>query len=147
MAAGAAGGLVAGWAMGRVHRMLGTQNGRSDEDATVRAACAISEKLFHHKLRAREKRIAGPVIHFAMAAGLGALYGGLSEVNPRLTRIAGMPFGAGIWLGADEVAVPALRLSKPPLQYPLKLHASALASHLVYGVVTDVVRRAVRKVA
>ena len=53
-------------------------------------------------------------------------------------------FGTAVWLGADEVAVPAFRLSKPPTEYPVSVHAYAFMSHLVYGVTTDLVRRAVR---
>ncbi len=55
-----------------------------------------------------------------------------------------MPFGAALWLGADEVAVPLFGLSGPPFAYPASTHASALAAHLVYGATADLVRRAVR---
>jgi hypothetical protein len=41
--------------------------------------------------------------------------------------------------------VPALGLSKSSEEYPLSIHAYALTSHLVYGLTTEVVRRAVRK--
>jgi hypothetical protein len=41
------------------------------------------------------------------------------------------------------VAVPALGLSKKPTESPAAVHAYALASHAVYGLTTDLVRRAV----
>jgi uncharacterized membrane protein YagU involved in acid resistance len=63
---------------------------------------------------------------------------------PSTTAAWGLPFGAAVWLGADEVAVPAFGLSKAPMEYPASTHASALAAHLVYGLTVDVVRRAVR---
>ena len=47
---------------------------------------------------------------------------------------------------ADEVAVPALGFGPPPLETPASTHASALASHAVYGLTTDLVRRALRRV-
>jgi hypothetical protein len=40
--------------------------------------------------------------------------------------------------------LPALGLSKPTTEYPLSTHAYALASHLVYGLTTEIVRGAVR---
>ena len=46
---------------------------------------------------------------------------------------------------ADELAVPAAGLSKPPKEIPLTTHVYALASHLVYGWITETVRRAVRR--
>ena len=57
----------------------------------------------------------------------------------------GLGFGAGLWLIADEVTVPALKLSKPPMAFPISTHVYGLASHLVYGWVTEQVRRAVRR--
>lgn len=55
---------------------------------------------------------------------------------------------AGIVLQEDEkkVAVPALGLSKKPAEYPAAVHAQALASHLVYGLTTDLVRRGLLRV-
>jgi hypothetical protein len=46
---------------------------------------------------------------------------------------------------ADELAVPRAGLSKPPKEIPLTTHVYALASHLVYGWITETVRRAVRR--
>lgn len=46
-----------------------------------------------------------------------------------------------MWLGADEIAVPALGLSKPASETPLSAHAQALASHLVFGLVTALTRK------
>ena len=37
-----------------------------------------------------------------------------------------------------------LGLSKPPTEVPVSKHVYALASHFVYGLTTDLVRRAVR---
>src|SRR5947208_16008757 len=57
----------------------------------------------------------------------------------------GLGFGAGLWLIADEVTVPALKLSKPSTAFPSSMHVYGLASHLVNGRVTEQVRRAVRR--
>jgi len=45
----------------------------------------------------------------------------------------------------DEAALPVPGLSKPPTEHPLSSHGLALASHVVYGLTTDGVRRLVRR--
>lgn len=116
----------------------------SGDDATVRAADKISQGIFGHHLKKREKRWAGPAVHYTMGGVTGALYGAAAELAPGVTRGAGLPFGTAVWLGADEVAVPALGLAEPPLQHPPSVHARALAAHLVYGLATEGVRRLLR---
>jgi hypothetical protein len=116
------------------------------EPAPVKAAEAISEGLFGHKLTKDEKKIAGPAVHYALGMAVGGLYGGLAEVEPEISAGVGLPFGTVFWLVVDETAVPLLGLSKGPTQYPVSTHVYALASHLVYGVTTDIVRRGVRSV-
>ncbi|MFN2452708.1 MAG: DUF1440 domain-containing protein [Pyrinomonadaceae bacterium] len=74
----------------------------------------------------------------AMGATSGAIYGVTAELVPVVTVGAGIPFGAAVWLIADDAAVPALGLSKSPTEYPLSTHAYALASHFVYGLTTDI---------
>ena len=120
-----------------------TQDG-GEESATVKAAGAISENVFGRELEKDEKGIAGEVVHYAMGATSGAIYGAMAELVPFVTVGAVLPFGAAVWLVAAEAAVPALDLSKSPTEYPLSKHAYALASHFVYSLTTDVVRRALR---
>jgi hypothetical protein len=175
LAAGTVGGLAASWVMNqfqslwsrqthgieRSHGAQSLQQGsphhgvarelqqrdsdQAEDDATVRIAKAVSEGVFGHKLAAHEKEAAGAVAHYAMGATSGAIYGALAELSPATTAGAGLPFGAAVWLVADEGLVPALGLSKPPTEYPLSTHAYALSSHLVYGLATELVRRAVRQ--
>jgi putative membrane protein len=169
LAAGLAGGLVASWAMNRFQDVWSklaeefvqseeqpsardgagdTQQSQGGEeqadDATVKTASAISEGVFGHELTKGEKKIAGPAVHYAFGASVGGLYGAVAELAPEATAGAGLPFGAAFWLLADETAVPLLGLSKGPTEYPLSTHVYALASHLVYGLTAEAVRRAVR---
>lgn len=120
------------------------QGGEEEEPATEKAAEAISENVFDHELTKSEKKVAGPAVHYAMGITSGAIYGMTAELVPLATVGAGIPFGTAVWLVADEAAVPALGLSKSPTEVPLSKHAYALVSHFVYGLTTDVVRRAVR---
>lgn len=162
LAAGLIGGLVASWTMNQfqsftsklakemekpqgAQKKKGEPRKKEEDDATVKAASAISEGIFDHKLTKREKKVAGPTVHYAFGAITGGLYGAAVELAPIISSGAGLPFGAVFWLAADEAAVPALGLSKPPAEYPLSTHASGLASHFVYGLTTDIVRRAVRR--
>ncbi|HJP90540.1 MAG TPA: DUF1440 domain-containing protein [Pyrinomonadaceae bacterium] len=115
------------------------------DDTTVRAASALSEGVFGHKLTPSEKKIGGTAVHYLLGTGVGGLYGAAAERAPNVTAGAGLPFGAVFWLVVDEGAVPLLGLSKGPTAYPLSTHAYALSSHFVYGLTAEVVRRAVRR--
>jgi putative membrane protein len=174
LAAGIVGGLVASWTMNqfqalwsrlaageeRSHGAQSMQQGspehgigrelqeRGEDDeqdtAPARLAQAISVSVFDRELTKREKELAGTAFHYAMGTTSGALYGAVAEIVPEVKTGAGLPFGAFIWLTADEGLIPAVGLSKSPTEYPLSIHAYALASHLVYGLTTELVRRAVR---
>lgn len=166
LVAGLIGGLVASWTMNQfqalwakvAESMESPQGGDSSkresggeqqpdeeqDDATVKTASAISEGIFDHELTKGEKRIAGPAVHYAFGTSVGGLYGAVAELAPEATAGAGLPFGAAFWLVADETALPLLGLSKGPTKYLLSTHAYALASHFVYGLTAEVVRRAVR---
>jgi len=116
------------------------------DDTTIRAASAISEGIFDHKLTPGEKKIAGTAVHYLLGTGVGGLYGAAAEIAPNVTTGGGLPFGAVFWLVVDEGAVPLFGLSEGPMAYPLSVHAYALSSHFVYGLTAEMVRRAVRAV-
>jgi putative membrane protein len=117
-----------------------------DEPATVKAADRIAERVLQTELPDEIKPIAGEAVHYGMGMLSGAIYGALAEVLPPVRAGNGLLFGAVLWWLADETAVPALRLSRKPSAYPPSTHAYALASHLVYGFVTETVRRILRLV-
>jgi hypothetical protein len=159
LAGGVAGGLLASWAMNQYQALWkkvaeGKSNGQAreprssneEENATTKAASAISEKALGHKLRQQEKKPAATAVHYAVGTAFGAAYGVASELAPKTTLAAGLPFGAAVWLVADEITVPLLGWAPGPTQTPVSIHAQALTSHLVYGAVTDGVRRLIRKV-
>jgi len=150
--AGLIGGLVASLVMSEYQALLSTlseeekkpKKKKEDEPANVKTAEAISENVFDHKLKKSEKEPAGVAVHYAMGATSGLIYGIAAEIAPVTTAGLGLPFGAAVWLVADDIVVPALGFAKPATEYPLSTHAYALSSHLVYGLATDLVRRAVR---
>ncbi|HSU87165.1 MAG TPA: DUF1440 domain-containing protein [Chthoniobacterales bacterium] len=153
--AGVAGGLLASFLMEQFQVAWSAVSesiqpskkraGGKSEPTTVKAADLISEKVTGHKVPADYKPIAGQAVHYGMGAASAAVYGVLAEVTPIVTIGEGAGFGTGVWLLADELAVPAAGLSKSPKEFPLTTHIYALASHLVYGWITETVRRAVRR--
>ena len=123
------------------------ERGSDDEqdDAAERLANSISVGIFNQELTKSGKQTAGTVLHYAYGISMGGLYGAAAELAPIVTTGAGVPYGVVIWLTADEGVVPALGLSKSASEYPLSIHAYALASHLVYGLTIEIVRGAVRR--
>lgn len=174
LAAGLVGGLVASWTMNRFQAMLskqihGIEKGHGaqsiqqgapeeswqqelevedgekwDEDATERVAASIAEGIFDRQLNRREKEEAGTAVHYAFGITSGAFYGVAAELAPPVTIGAGLPFGVVFWLLADEIVTPALGLKKKPTDYPPSIHAYSLASHLVYALTAETVRRTLR---
>jgi hypothetical protein len=119
---------------------------READNAAIRTAVMVSERLLGLELTERKKKeMAGAVVHYAFGVATGGLYGVIAELKPVTTAGAGLPFGAAVWVIADEIIVPSLGLSKPPTEYPPSTHAYSIASHLVYGLTTEIVRREVRR--
>lgn len=156
VAAGVIGGVAGAFAMNQFQSLVSVTKkllqenddsgddaagGGQDEDATVKTAKTISRKVFGHELTDDEKKWAAPVVHYGLGATLGGIYGLFAEDCPETMAGAGTAYGSAVWLVADEVAVPAFGFSKGPSEYPLSSHVNALASHLVYGVVTDLTRK------
>jgi len=164
LVAGSAAGLAASLAMNqfqslwsKASKKLSDKNGQSSsqqsgedsEDATMKAAGKVAEIAGYHLSREQKKK-AGTIVHYAFGTGMGALYGTIMELGPRELRrhelLSGMGFGSVLFAGADEIAVPAAGLSEPPQKSPASSHLYALASHVVYGLTTGAVRKAVRAV-
>ncbi len=165
-AAGAAGGLLGSWMMVRFNHLVGgveyenggarrpeyrrdaapndTDGTISDEPASIKAASLLAESVTDQPLSRFEKRLGGSVLHYAFGAVAGAIYGAAAERTPATTQAFGLPFGATVWLAADELGLPLAGLSAPPTHYPMSRHATALGTHLVFGATTEAVRRLLR---
>ena len=152
--AGAAAGLAASWTMNQFQagwskiqqKTSGErpQGEGEDEDATMRAANLVAEKTLHRELSRDEKKKAAPYFHYGFGTLMGVLYGIITEEFPSAKAGFGTAFATGLFLVADEGAVTALKLGGSPKEVPLSSHIEALASHLVYGLSTESVRRGVR---
>lgn len=160
--AGVAGGLVASWVMNEFSSAVGQKISQAvetpaeqqelklesdGEDATMKAADKIVETVTGGRHLSHEQReIAGPIVHYAMGAVAGGVYGALAEYTDFARAGFGTTFGAVLFATADVFAVPAAGLGQWPDQYPVSSLANPLAAHLVYGVTTELVRRIVRQI-
>ena len=118
--------------------------GGEEENATIKAAVAVADAA-GVKLPEDAKQPAGNAMHYGFGIASGAVYGALAEKWDGARACEGTAFGAVLWLIADEIAIPAMKLSKPAREYPPRVHAMALGSHVVYGFTTEMVRRALRR--
>ena len=146
LAAGIAAGLVASLAMNLFQKAWAAalpMPGDEDDPATVKAAQRVSRAATGEYFANENKEAAGEAIHYLFGAVLGGAYGLLAEYRPEVTKGYGTLFGLGSAV-FDEVAVPAAGLSKSPTDFPAATHAYALASHIVFGGVTEATRQAVR---
>lgn len=142
--AGMVAGAAASFAMDRFQAAvsaLSSQPGPSGEPATERAADAVARGVTGHEVARADKPLAGQAIHYAFGIALGAAYGVAAEFRPAVTAGAGVPFGLSTATLFDEAAVPAAGLGEPPWRAGPGEAAYGYASHLVFGVVLEFVRR------
>jgi hypothetical protein len=121
--AGGVAGLAGAWMMVRFNHLIDPGTGESDKPVDPYGA---------------------PILHYAFGAAVGALYGAGAEADGSTTRGAGIPYGVAVWLIADEIGMHAAGFASKPADYPLSRHAATLATHIVFGVSVEAVRRLLR---
>ena len=84
-------------------------------------------------------------IHWGFGAATGAAYGALAEYYPAATAKDGAAFGMALTSLTRGIDMPALGIEAEPENQTFREKSSELATHVVYGVVTETVRRVVRK--
>jgi putative membrane protein len=105
----------------------------------------LADKLAGHHLVGAEKAAATEAIHWGFGALTGAAYGALAEFYPTATAKDGAGFGMALASLTHESALPAMGLSAEPQDQTARERTSEMATHVVYGMVTETVRRKVRK--
>lgn len=110
--------------------------------ATVNLADRLSERFRGRPVSDQHKSLAGQIAHYGFGTSLGGLYGAASSGFPQIRAGWGSLYGSMIFLGADEIMVPAMKLSPPPTQSPLRIHAYGFAAHLFYGICLESFYRA-----
>lgn len=146
--AGGIAGAVASFAMDRFQAVVSEFRSSGDdneisEPATEQAADALAKQVTGHELPPATKPLAGQSIHYALGVGLGIIYGIAAELRPSSTAGYGTGFGVATATLLDEAAVPAVGLGTAPWHTDLSTNLYSYASHLVFGVTSELVRRQV----
>ena len=84
---------------------------------------------------------AGHALEWTIGMGMGALYGLLRGMSPRVAKRRGLYYGLTMWLLKDEVLNTVMGTAGPPLSYPWQDHARGAASHALFGASTDLITR------
>ena len=106
----------------------------------------LAEKLAGHELVGPQREVAVEAIHWGFGALTGAAYGALAEFYPAATAKDGAGFGMALVSLTHESALPAMGLSAQPEEQTTRERTSEMTTHVVYGMVTETVRRVVRRV-
>ena len=138
--AGLIGGLVATAAKTLAERIYPPRTHGEPEPNEV-----LAEKFAGHELVGTEKEVATEAIHWGFGALTGAAYGALAEYYPAATAKDGAGFGMALSSLTHGTMLPAMGLSAEPEEQTTRERTSEMATHIVYGVVTETVRRVVRK--
>ncbi len=111
-------------------------------DTTLNTATVVARTIVHGPLSVSQQERGAVAVHYAVGAAMGALYAIAREYVPQLAAGEGAPFGAAVFLIAQEFEMPRMGLSKPAGQYSVAMHANSLGEHVVWGIATELVRRA-----
>jgi hypothetical protein len=123
----------------------GDDNQAKDQPSTQIVADKLSEALTGREVPEEGKAVAGIATHYALGLGCGALFGAVAARWPRLGLLAGMVYGAGIWLFLDEIGLRMLKVAPEADKVPVSQHVQALGAHLVYGAATALVTKRLLK--
>jgi putative membrane protein len=104
----------------------------------------LAGKLAGHELSAPAKTLAAESVHWTFGAAAGAAYGALAEFYPNATGRHGASFGLTLMALTHEGALAAAGLSAQPADQTTREKSSEMATHLLFGVVSETVRRFVR---
>lgn len=117
---------------------------RQEWDAVSRSAELIAQRfsLADTKLSVRQLKFGAAIVHYFVAASSGALYA--TVVARRATTYSkwmGPLFGLAMWVVGNEIALPALGLTRKPTDYTFGDQVNALGEHIIYGLTTDLLYR------
>jgi putative membrane protein len=104
----------------------------------------LAERVTGHALARREKETVKQGIHWSFGPLIGAAYGAAVEFEPELAARHGAAFGLALNGFTYKNLLPMLGLAEPVKDQPKQERFSEAASHVVYGVVTETVRRMIR---
>jgi len=138
--AGLIGGLVATAAKTLAERIYPPQTHGEPEAPEM-----LAERAAGHELAGPQKEAATEAIRWGFGALTGAAYGAVVEFYPAATAKDGAGFGMALSSLTHGTVLPAMGLAAKPEELTARERSSEMATHVVYGVVTETVRRVVRR--
>ena len=106
----------------------------------------LVNRMASRPLSETEEVVSVQAIHWGFGALVGGAYGAVAEYQPVITGRLGANFGLTLCGMTHASTLPIMGLTESPENQPAREHASELVTHAIYGMTTEVVRRAVRKV-
>ncbi len=113
------------------------------EEAHARTADAVAG-VAGVNLTRKQRKAGVPVTEFAFGILCAGMYGALAEYLPAVTAGAGTVYGAALFTGASIVVLPAIGYVPSPQDRTPVQHVGGLAGNILYGAVTERVRRLFR---
>ena len=141
--AGVAGGLAGSAAKVIAEKLIPprTQGQTPPPKLVVERAAAAADV----NLPPATEKAAAEGVHWGFGTLTGGVYGIAAEYQPRATAWRGAAFGLTLNRLMHEGLLPRTGLVEPVAEQPAQERVSEWVTHVVYGVVTESVRRAVRK--
>ena len=159
LAAGVIGGIVATWALdcyqkGSLQAARHSQNeagaapilSRRQEDELqeqghAEAAERIAKSTFGKHLTRSQRRRAAPIVHYAVGALTGGIYGLTAELLPIVRRGYGTGYSNLLFLSGSEAVLPWFNVGRSKRKSGRR---GGLSAPLVYGATLETTRRVVR---
>ncbi len=138
--AGLVGGLAATAAKSAAEKLYPPRTHGEPEPPAV-----LAEKAGMSKSETPQKKAVEEGVHWGFGALAGAAYGAVAELYPQVTAKQGTTFGLALMTVTHEGALPALGLAATPDKQNSRERRSEMATHVVYGIVCETVRKLVRK--
>jgi putative membrane protein len=105
----------------------------------------MAEQVAGHPLSNGQRELALQGIHWAFGAFVGAVYGAAVELEPKAGAWRGAAFGVALNRLTHETTLSKMGLTGPTARQSTRERQSEWVTHAVFGVVTDTVRRLVRR--
>ncbi len=140
MLAGLAGGLVGGGM-----KLAGEWVYPPRVEGQVSPPALLAWKIAGRTLSKGQTKAAAQGMHWTFSAVTGAVYGGAAEVFPAVTAGYGVGLGMAVLLATHESVLPLLGLNAPPWRQPFREQTSEIATHALFGVSIEAVRRWLRR--
>ncbi|HVM38147.1 MAG TPA: hypothetical protein VM265_07160 [Sphingomicrobium sp.] len=146
---GAAAGAVGTWALDRADWRMWNNEGedaRLQTDAVrpfgeppAHVLASKAQRASGIESTPEQHELAGVAVHYGIGIAPAVAYAVVRDKLPGRGPARGLLYGLGLFLLQDETANAVTGLGAKPNRYPWQAHARGLISHLVYGVVTEMV--------